>query len=44
MEKQQARRLGTTVLITSAIITLFNVWALIPSFIGWTLIVYGTSE
>jgi hypothetical protein len=44
MPKKQAKRLGTTVLVVSLIINFFTAWALFPAFIGWTLIVYGTSE
>lgn len=44
MPKQQVFRLGRTILVVSSIVTLFNVPALIPAFIGWVLLVYGASE
>jgi hypothetical protein len=44
MPKQQALRLGTTVMVVSSVITLFTTWGLIPAFIGWTLLIYAISE
>ena len=44
MPKQQIARLGRTILVVSATVTLFNIWGLIPGFIGWALLVYGTPE
>jgi hypothetical protein len=44
MQRQQAKRLGTTILVVSLTVNFFTAWALIPAFIGWALLVYGTPE
>jgi hypothetical protein len=44
MRHQQAFNLGRTILVVSAIATLFTTLALAPAFIGWAMMVYGSAE
>jgi hypothetical protein len=44
MPKQQAFNLGRTILVVFSIATLFTTMALIPAFIGWALMAYGSTD